>query len=797
MKKFGKYFANVFAVLVLVVGLIPSFNSVHAAANGVEIRLQQVYADIQTKFANGVFSVNGRDCYTNSNHTCTNCNLYTIVSDRLGEDLAAFKKKSADGYQCAAFAKYVFVKTFGSCKETTDRYNIGSGQSASTYNTLKTGDLFYTSNHWMIYLSHNNSGVTVMDANGAGDLKIANKKTYAYSHSNLSGQVTVWHSNHWSEVNEQYAVSADTEKPVVNNIQITDVSSSGFTVSCTVIDNVGVTRVQFPAWSTIGGGDDLIANWKTSSAATGTKSGSTWTYRVNTNIHNNETGEYAVRVYACDAAGNYAYTSPMTVIVHDGYTITYDINGGSNKPANQIKEIGEVCQLSSFTPYRDGYQFKGWRAIFDDPEWNAVSTSSENYQTEYLYYTYGGEANGDPTCWYGEFRSDIESEITTKSKIRYFYTYRSSNEGEPIRLNNVTLPYVDANGNTGTAKITNTLFYYGGPVYRAVLPTEKIYQPGDTYTYDTDVVLQAVWEKENKNKWVLDNGEWKYLIDDSYYAVGWKDIDGTWYYFNYNGIMQTGWLLQGNSWYYLNGSGAMQTGWLYDGAWYYLSSSGAMQTGWLYDGAWYYLNSSGAMQTGWLYDGAWYYLNSSGAMQTGWLLLGNTWYYLDSSGRMVTGVVFIDGTYYSFTTSGAWDGTTRELKELRSIQVFSKGGDGLISYNKYWYTKDNLGNQYNYSLHGNYRGANEFWPARSYNVYYLGGGYSRLTGTFYFTGRDETTQTDEFTLLIYADDVLIYSAETGEGCMPQEVDINLQGVQMLKVEMYTSVYAGLGNCYIY
>lgn len=205
MKKTIAIFLFMLTIGSLILTSIPMSVNAHATADGVYNRLQQVYADIQKKFSNGVFSVNGKDCYTNSSHECSNCNLYSIVSNKLGEDLTAFKKKSSDGWQCAAFAKYVFVKTFGSCKETSDRYDIGSGQKAATYNSLKTGDLFFTSNHWMIYLSHNSSGVTVMDANGAGDLKIANKKTYSYSHSNLAGQVTVWHSNHWDKINTQYA----------------------------------------------------------------------------------------------------------------------------------------------------------------------------------------------------------------------------------------------------------------------------------------------------------------------------------------------------------------------------------------------------------------------------------------------------------------------------------------------------------------------------------------------------------------------------------------------------------------
>ncbi|MCR4593835.1 MAG: FIVAR domain-containing protein, partial [Clostridiales bacterium] len=43
-----------------------------------------------------------------------------------------------------------------------------------------------------------------------------------------------------------------------------------------------------------------------------------------------------------------------------GYTVDYNANGGRNAPDSQIKNPGEALNLSSVTPSREGYTFKGW-----------------------------------------------------------------------------------------------------------------------------------------------------------------------------------------------------------------------------------------------------------------------------------------------------------------------------------------------------------------------------------------------------------------------------------------------------
>jgi hypothetical protein len=54
---------------------------------------------------------------------------------------------------------------------------------------------------------------------------------------------------------------SDTTPPTISNPQFTDINDSGFTVSCNVSDNVGVTSVQFPTWTTANWQEHILCTW--------------------------------------------------------------------------------------------------------------------------------------------------------------------------------------------------------------------------------------------------------------------------------------------------------------------------------------------------------------------------------------------------------------------------------------------------------------------------------------------------------------------------------------------------------
>ena len=95
-------------------------------------------------------------------------------------------------------------------------------------------------------------------------------------------------------------VTSDKTGPTITNAKVTNVDSTGYTVTCTVTDAHGVNRVQFPTWTDKNGQDDLLSNWEVNPKASGTRNGNTFTFRVKTSDHNNESGTYYTHIYAYD-----------------------------------------------------------------------------------------------------------------------------------------------------------------------------------------------------------------------------------------------------------------------------------------------------------------------------------------------------------------------------------------------------------------------------------------------------------------------------------------------------------------
>ena len=130
----------------------------------------------------------------------------------------------------------------------------------------------------------------------------------------------------------------DSQPPTITNAKISDITKDGYTVTCNISDNVGVSRVEFPTWTPDNNGqDDLI--WHQ-----GVINGNTASYRVKISEHNNETRcTYVTHIYAWDAAGNLSNIGAVSVYMGDetppvisniritdiseeGYTVICDVN---------------------------------------------------------------------------------------------------------------------------------------------------------------------------------------------------------------------------------------------------------------------------------------------------------------------------------------------------------------------------------------------------------------------------------------------------------------------------------------
>src|SRR5699024_12109141 len=95
-------------------------------------------------------------------------------------------------------------------------------------------------------------------------------------------------------------------------LPISNLTSSGYTVSCTINSYYGVQEVLFPTWSRENGQDDII--WYK-----GTINGTTATVTIPTSNHNKESGIYCTHIYAYDVKGNENNTG-FQILVNAVYT---------------------------------------------------------------------------------------------------------------------------------------------------------------------------------------------------------------------------------------------------------------------------------------------------------------------------------------------------------------------------------------------------------------------------------------------------------------------------------------------
>ena len=147
---------------------------------------------------------------------------------------------------------------------------------------------------------------------------------YRVNVSDHNNEVNCWYITHIycydaaGNVTSYAAASVFVENipPVISDVQITDISENGYTISCVVDDeHSGVNRVQFPTWF---GDDNPYANdgsWQTSEFCKGKLINGRYTYRVNISDYRNRIGKYHTDIYAYDECGNQSkcYVTETTI----------------------------------------------------------------------------------------------------------------------------------------------------------------------------------------------------------------------------------------------------------------------------------------------------------------------------------------------------------------------------------------------------------------------------------------------------------------------------------------------------
>ena len=179
-----------------------------------------------------------------------------------------------------------------------------------------------------------------------------------------------------------------------------------------------------------------------------------------------KTGTYTVQVTT--GVGKIAVSDPVKFSGGDTYTVSYNANGGSNAPSDQIKIKDEDLTLSSDAPIRDGYIFKGW----------ALSKhGSVKYEAGSVY-----NANKSRTLYAVWKKTDKKDTYT----INYDATGGSNAPSQQIKEKDKPLTISNSKPSKTDHEFMGWSTKNGGSVE---------YAPGATYDKNESVTLYAVWQK--------------------------------------------------------------------------------------------------------------------------------------------------------------------------------------------------------------------------------------------------------------------------------------------------------------
>lgn len=198
-------------------------------------------------------------------------------TNRLGPDY------DCSSYVGAALAYAGFSGTSGFNTRTMGSILESKGFTRYTYSSvssLQRGDIMWRSGHTEIYLGNNQ---LIGAHHDYGHPATGDQTGQEISVNRFNGS--------WTYYYRYNGLDDDIQAPSITNYGVKDVTKDGYTVYCTVTDNVGVTDVKFPT-NYAGGALTLLE-------AT-SKSGNTYYCNVKTN---NE-GIYNTFIRAYDAAGN-------------------------------------------------------------------------------------------------------------------------------------------------------------------------------------------------------------------------------------------------------------------------------------------------------------------------------------------------------------------------------------------------------------------------------------------------------------------------------------------------------------
>ena len=164
----------------------------------------------------------------------------------------------------------------------------------------------------------------------------------------------------WNAYSDNPVNETDNTPPEISDVAISDITTQGYTVSCTASDNKKVMAIYFAVFHQNDGSEN--AKWY--------KQDTTATAKMTVDISefNNRAGNYCTYIYVFDEAGNYSYVELNAVKIPEktvteptfGVTITTSSNAkqGEKMRWRASATGGSGNYLYTFRLYRDGKEIE-------------------------------------------------------------------------------------------------------------------------------------------------------------------------------------------------------------------------------------------------------------------------------------------------------------------------------------------------------------------------------------------------------------------------------------------------------
>lgn len=252
---------------------------------------------------------------------------------------------------CLDFCAYVFNEYYNF--DMSSYYDYGTGQwkysnFSSFYDTsaIQSGDIVWLGYHYFVVVRR--EGNKLYTAEGASGIYSSTSVVVSDAHYEIRDGYLydLWNNQYLSmylgyRYNYMPADTGQTtpvvDPPVISNVKVSDVSATGYKVTCKVTSDIDIDHVSFPTWTVTNDQDDLPSNWDALYRGTKNTDG-TYSFWVNTADHNYEDDAYYItHIYAFDSLGQaggyfsleYTYV-PSGIQRLEGYSITLDGSIGVN-----------------------------------------------------------------------------------------------------------------------------------------------------------------------------------------------------------------------------------------------------------------------------------------------------------------------------------------------------------------------------------------------------------------------------------------------------------------------------------